>query len=107
MKIKAKIGMNFLKKEEIGIINYMKLKNVIKITGLYKGRSKFEMFSDLQVDDLIELSIEIEHITRRRSTGLSATYVKFKKLNNLNMKTFECSITEATRYLGNMQFVEI
>lgn len=83
----------------------MKLTNYITITGPYKGSSKRPFFKSLSIGDTVEVSIEVEPITRAR-TGLFATMVTMKNCNRPNTEPFEDSMTMTAKALDKMQFVE-
>lgn len=84
----------------------MKLTNYITITGPYKGSSKQPFFKSLEIGDTVKVSVEIEPITRRRSTGLYATLVKMTNCNHLDVEPFVDSMTMTAKALDKMEYVE-
>lgn len=82
----------------------MELKNTIIVTRPYKNKSKFAFWHRLVAGDQIRISVEIKPITRN-SYGTHATQVNLKHLGTGD--TFTCTITELSKYLGNLEYTPL
>ena len=81
----------------------MILSTKIKITGTYKGNSKFPFWNKLEVGDIVEISTPIKTIYRA-GTGLYATGINFKNLTK-NTK-FNSTMNMAVKYLNQLKYEE-
>lgn len=81
----------------------MQLTNQISIKSKFQGKSKFDFWSNIDVDDIVKLSVELKDPGYGR--GLYATQITFHNLTRGT--TFECSLTNATKYLNKIEYMEI
>jgi len=78
----------------------MKLFNYIKVNSPYKGKTKFNFWTNLKVDDTILVYMYLESPGRTR-TGVYTTDIYFQNFTTL--EKFNCSLTQATNYLKNLE----
>jgi hypothetical protein len=78
----------------------MILQNAIKATSKYKGKSKFQFFQDIQIGDVIIISMKMDQSVGQHSHGRYATTVNlFNKRNGLK---FSVSISEFQQYISRI-----
>lgn len=81
----------------------MILSTKIKITGTYKGDSKFPFWSGLKEGDVVEVSTPLKKI-RRHSYGSYAPGINFKNLSDGT--TFNTTMSMAANYLKKIEYDE-
>lgn len=77
----------------------LELRQKIKITKPYKGKTKFEFWTNIQVGDIIEIQLPISDIT-------SMGYVPRLKFRNITQNKYKSniSLTESSKYLKHFEY---
>ena len=82
----------------------MILQNNINITASYKGRSKYEFWQFISVNDIINVSLILQN-PGRSSRGLYATLVTLN--NQTRGHVFTCSISDMNKYLDKIKYADL
>ena len=82
----------------------MILKNAIKITAPYQGKSKFDFFTNLKAGDIVIVSIKTAQKLQGASNGLYATMVKMKMKET--GQEVSVSMTDFEKYLSKIPHIE-
>lgn len=77
----------------------MILKTRVKILSEYTGKSKFEFWNDLSVDDIIELRLKLKNLGHYKNT--------IHLTNITNNSTFVDSQNSIVNYFSNVEFEEL
>lgn len=82
----------------------MILKNAIKVTGAYKGKTKFPFLNNLREDDVVIISIGTAQKIKGAANGNYATMVSMTIKDTITK--FQCSLVEFEKYLAKIPHTE-
>ncbi len=77
------------------------LSTKIMITSKYKGKSKFDFWTSLQIGDDLILSVKVTGGTTRGRNGLHATDITVEKHDGTR---FRCSLNHFDNYLSRLEY---
>lgn len=80
----------------------MKLKNIIIVTEKFKGKTKFQFWNDLQINDILEISILLNG---QGGYGKGVARIEFE--NKTQDRRFGTSISDSKNYLNKIKYQEI
>ncbi len=77
------------------------LKRHFEVTGKYKGNSKFQFWNEIEVGDVITVSMDLEQ-AKRGSNGLYSPKVLFYNLRS--KKSFVTQLAASVQYLNQLEY---